>query len=252
MRCLVTGHLGFIGSWLYPSLRQFYDDITGFDLLDGRNILHSHLPPADIVFHLAAQPGVVASMEDPAHTMLTNVFGTTRLCDHYQNARFIFASSGGTIQETIESPYGLSKKVGEDYLKMMHPDAVILRFANVYGSSYLGWGSRSRSVIDKFLREDELTIYGDGSATRTYVHVKDLVRGILSARRWPAGTYCFGTDQHHSVQEIADATGKPIRYEDWRPGELRYSSLENTAPRWEPTIDALSYIEEALCLTSVS
>jgi nucleoside-diphosphate-sugar epimerase len=194
------------------------------------------LPEADTVIHLAAQPGVINSMKDPVNTVNNNITGTVRLLQHYKNAKFIFASSGGTIQETIECPYGLSKFCGEEFVKMMHDNYVILRFANVYGKN-------SRSVIDKFLRDD-ITIYGDGSAMRTYVYIDDLVRGIIQSLNWDKGTYHFGSDQNHSVKEIADLIGKPIIYEDWREGELKNAILKNTTPNWTPKIDVVKYIRE--------
>ena len=180
---LLTGHKGFIGGHLTSDV--------GIDLKDGENILSCPLPDADVVIHLAAQPGVINSMKDPVHTVNNNITGTVRLLNHYKDAKFIFASSGGTIQETIESPYGLSKFCGEKFVKLMSKNYVILRFANVYGHG-------SRSVIDKFLNED-ITIYGDGSAMRTYVHIDDLVRGIKQAIDWPTGTYYFGSEQNYSV-----------------------------------------------------
>lgn len=231
MKTLVTGHRGFIGSYLTKHL----EDYIGMDILDGNNILHADLPKVDLVIHLAAQPGVIRSMQDPMGTFQTNLLGTVRLANHYKDTPFIFASTGGAIQERIESPYGLSKLAAEDYLKMTCSKAVILRFANVYGK-------KSRSVVDKFIN-DRVTIYGDGSATRTYVFIDDLIRGILQARSWEPGSYYFGTDQNYTVQQLAEATGKPITYADWRKGELKYSSLKNTTPDWQSTVDVLDYIK---------
>lgn len=233
MGIVVTGHRGFIGSYLTRNL----DDYVGLDKVEGNDILNCDLPPADVVVHLAAQPGVIASMDDPWQTYLNNVMGTVRLVERCKDAKFIFASTGGAIQEeAAESPYGLSKLACEQFIKLRHPNYVILRFSNIYGKG-------SRSVIDKFLNEDEITIYGDGSATRTYCHVDDLVRGIIQSLDWPKGEYYFGSGQTYTVKQLAEATGKPIKYESWRPGEIRYSSLVNTAIDWTPTIDALDYIK---------
>jgi len=236
MRILVTGHLGFIGSYLLPALKDH--EVIGMDIKEGNDILTADLPDVDLVIHLAAQPGVIRSVEDPEGTFINNLVGTARLAKRYKNTKFIFASTGGAIQERIESPYGLSKLAAEDYIKMTCKEYVILRFANVYGKG-------SRSVVDKFLNGD-ITIYGDGSATRTYVFVDDLVRGIIQAIDWQTGSYYFGTPQNYTVQQLAEATGKPISYADWRPGELRYSSLKNTTPDWESTTDVIDYIHESL------
>lgn len=232
---LVTGHRGFIGSHLTPRVDGWY----GLDITEGRDILNCPLPDASLVIHLAAQPGVIKSMEDPHRTMLVNVQGTVRLCERYRDVPFIFASSGGTIQETIASPYGLSKKMGEDYLRLRHPDAVILRFPNVYGP-------RSRSVVDRFLQEDALTVYGDGSQTRTFVHVDDLCDAILGAFEWRADTYSLGGETT-TVGELAAMTRKRVVHEPWREGELVHSSVPNTAPGWQPTVRLSDYMQAARC-----
>ena len=236
MKVVITGHLGFIGTHLRKHLEG-----QGIDIKEGNDILDCPLPPADVVIHLAAQAGVVESVNDPVGTITTNVTGTVRLLREYKDARFIFASTGGAIQETIASPYGLSKYCAEEFIKLLHTNYVILRFANVYGPN-------SRSVIDKFINED-ITIYGDGSATRTYVHVDDLLRGIIDSIKWPVGSYYFGSNENYTVQELAEATGKPIRHTDWRPGELKHSSLKNTTPNWKPEINAINYIK-TLCRVS--
>jgi nucleoside-diphosphate-sugar epimerase len=234
MKILITGHRGFIGSYLIKKL-----DAIGIDLVEGNDILSCDLPEVDVVIHLAAQPGVVKSFEDPIETTRTNILGTVRLLKHYKNAKFIFASTGGAIQDEIPSPYGWSKYCAEGFVKLLHDNYVILRFANVYGKG-------SRSVADKFLKED-IVIYGDGSATRTYVHIDDLIRGIIMALDWPKGSYFFGSKQNYSVLDIAKATGKPYKFENWRKGELVHSSLKNTTIGWEPTIDVIDYIKQNIC-----
>lgn len=236
MKILVTGHKGFIGSYLTPALKKAGHKVVGMDLKDGQDILDSPLPKVDAVIHLAAQPGVIKSIEDPVNTVKQNVLGTVRLAHRYKNTRFLFASTGGAIQDTIESPYGLSKYCCEEFIKMLCKDYVILRFANIYGKG-------SRSVADKFLQGD-IHIYGDGSATRTYLYVEDLVRGIIQALEWPRGLYKFGSDQTYTVKQIAKAIRKPIEIHPWRTGELKKSSLENTTPDWEATVDLMDYIKE--------
>lgn len=223
--------MGFIGSYLMKEL-----DATGIDLKDGSDILDCFLPDCDIIIHLAAEPGVVRSVGDPYTNARTNILGTIRLAQRYKDKRFIFASSGGTIQETIESPYGLSKKTCEEYIKLICDDYVILRFPNVYGKG-------SRSVVDKFLGEAESTIYGDGSQNRTYGYVEDVVRGIIGSMDWPKGLYKLGSAQNYTVQEIAEMVGKPIRYESERRGELAHSSLPNTTPDWATTKELKEYID---------
>jgi UDP-glucose 4-epimerase len=236
LKILVTGHLGFVGSQLMP----FLPLAEGLDIKEDNDILTCDLPDADVVIHLAAEPGVIKSMEDPITSAKTNIVGTLRLLKHYKDAKFIFASSGGTIQETIESPYGLTKYVGEEYIKMLHDNYVILRFPNVYGKG-------SRSVVDKWLNEDQLTIYGDGKTNRIYAHVDDVVQAILKSLDWPTGqTYKLGTDQRYSVNQIAEAIGKPITHAPVRAGEITHtrSQLENDTPNWEAKVKLMDYIKQ--------
>lgn len=238
MRIVVTGYLGFIGSQLMPHLP---DGTIVLDIKDGNDILTCDLPDADVVIHLAAEPGVVKSMAEPYSSAETNILGTIRLLEHYKDAKFIFASSGGTIQETIESPYGLTKYVGEEYIKLLHDNYVILRFCNVYGKG-------SRSVVDKWLNEDTLTIYGDGKTNRIYGHVSDIVRAIVLSLDWPKGTYKLGSDQRYSVLEIARAIGKPKVHRAPRKGEITHpnSSLPNDTPNWAAEVNVMEYIKENL------
>ena len=235
MNILVTGDMAFVGTRLMPLLK----DAIGLDVKRGvgQNILCAPLPDADVVIHLAAEPGVIASMEDPLKNAKTNILGTIRLLQHYKKAKFIFASSGGTIQESIESPYGLSKYTCEEYIKLLHDNYVILRFPNVYGEG-------SRSVVDKWLSEDELTIYGDGETYRIYAHVDDVVEAIIKSIKWPSGTYKLGTTQRYSVNQIAEAINKPTTHAPARKGEITHdrSWLANTTPNWQAKIQVTDYI----------
>lgn len=234
-RICVTGHMGFVGTALMP----FLPDAAGLDIKEGNDILECELPGADVVIHLAAEPGVVASVADPYKNARTNILGTIRLLQHYKDAKFIFASSGGTIQESIESPYGLSKKTCEEYIKLLTDKYVILRFPNVYGKG-------SRSVVDKWLNEDKLTIYGDGETNRIYAHVSDVVQAILKSLNWDTGTYKLGTTQRYSVNQIAEAIGKPTHHDPPRKGEIIHtnSRLENSTPDWQAKIEVMDYIKE--------
>jgi len=230
-KILITGHMGFIGSYLTKK----FDNFIGLDIKEGNDILTCDLPDADVVIHLAAEPGVVDSVANPLKNARTNILGTVRLAERYKDSKFIFSSTGGAIQEIIISPYGLSKDCCERYIKMLCNNYIILRFPNVYGAG-------SRSVADKFIKND-IVIYGDGSANRTYGYVDDIVNGIIKSLDWKQGTYKLGSDQNYTVLEIAKAVGKPIKFEPKRKGELDHSSLKNTTPDWETTIDLLTYIK---------
>lgn len=229
MKILVTGYRGFIGSHLDIAR------VIGIDKKDNHDILDCELPDTDVVIHLAAETSVINSVKEPFKDAQTNILGTIRLAERYKHARFIYASSGGAIQETVESPYGLSKLTGEDYVKMICDDYVILRFPNIYGPG-------SKSVVDKFINQQVLNIYGDGSSTRDYVYVEDLVRAIEASINWKKGMYSLGAGKSISVLELAQATGKEYKFSDKVPGELQYSKVPNTSP-WQPKQDVIKYIK---------
>jgi UDP-glucose 4-epimerase len=237
-KILITGHLGFIGHALFVSMANSGHYIDGMDIQTGRNILTAELPEADIVIHLAAQSEVVESVKDPMNDALVNIVGTIRLLQHYKNARFIFISSEGAIQETIESPYGMSKLCAEEYIKLLCKDYVILRLPNVYGDPDSG------SVVDLFIN-GEVKVYGNGSQTRDYVHVLDVVDAIKQSLEWVGGTYHLGSLEYHTVQELAETTGKPITYLPKRPGELQHTPTQNNT-EWRPKIEVLDYIKKNL------
>lgn len=249
-KILITGYQGFIGTYLTESF-PVGTEFTGLDIKNGdfQDILTCDLPDADVVIHLAAEPGVVRSVEDPYTNARTNILGTIRLLERYKDAKFIFSSSGGTIQKSIESPYGLSKYVCEEYIKLLHDNYVILRFPNVYGKG-------SRSVADKWINEDTMTIFGDGQTYRIYAHVSDIVEAIKKSVDWePNETYKLGTDQRYTVLEVAryisGLNHKPLYFMPARKGEITHphSELENTTPfyDWEAKINLMEYIKDVIC-----
>lgn len=153
----------------------------------------------DVIVHLAANTGVGPSVEDPRQDLLANVVGTFNYLEAARQTgirRFIFASSGAPIGECVPpiheemaphpvSPYGASKLAGEGYcstyFRTYGVETVGLRFGNVYGP---GSGHKN-SVIAKFIRNairgEPLEIYGDGSQTRDFIYIGDLICAIRRA-----------------------------------------------------------------------
>lgn len=149
------------------------------------------------VVHLAANTGVQPSIVDPKFDCENNIIGTLNcLQSSVENnvKKFVFASSGAPLGNQIPplheemvarpvSPYGASKLAGEAYLNAYYHsyglNSAALRFSNVYGP-----GSNSKaSVIAKFIKlilnEQPIEIYGDGSQTRDFIYVEDLVEAIV-------------------------------------------------------------------------
>jgi UDP-glucose 4-epimerase len=157
----------------------------------------------DVMVHLAANTGVGPSVADPRSDCITNVIGTLNCLEAARQQRvprFIFASSGapaGECQPPITedlpprpvSPYGASKLAGEGYCSAYYRsfgvDTVALRFGNVYGE----FSGHKDSVVAKFIRRlitgQPLEIYGDGSQTRDFIYIQDLVKAIRLAAGVP-------------------------------------------------------------------
>jgi UDP-glucose 4-epimerase len=180
---------------------------------------------ADVIVHLAANTGVAPSVENPRADCQTNVIGTLNYLEAARTnnvSRFVFASSGAPVGECNPpiheelpahpvSPYGASKLAGEGYCSAYKRtygiDTVALRFGNVYGP---GSGHKS-SVVAKFIRRamerKPLEIYGDGSQTRDFIYVDDLIKAILlAATRENVGGEIFqiATNTETTVGDIAE------------------------------------------------
>lgn len=221
---LITGHRGFIGSRLFKEL-----DAVGIDVREGYNLLTCSLPKADVVYHLAAQSDVVASWDDPLHD-LDNIRITARIVKAYPDAKIIYANSCASVERT--SPYGFSKWASGEYLKCFHSNYVSCIFPNIFGEG-------SRSVVDIFKGKDEVTVYGDGKQTRDYVHVDDLVQGLIKAKDWACGEYFMGSGHSTSVLELAK--GKNITFAPARK-EAYEVVVPNTTPNWKPIINVFDYL----------
>lgn len=187
---------------------------------------------ADAIVHLAANTGVEPSLNDPRADCETNVLGTLNVLEAARAAgdpRVVFASSGaplGHVEPPIHeeiaphpaSPYGASKLAGEGYCSAyFHSfgvETVVLRFGNVYGplSGHKG------SVVARFFKDAyagrPLEIHGDGSQTRDFIFIDDLVKAIrLAAVRAGIGGEAFqiATNSECTIHALADAVIDVLR-----------------------------------------
>jgi len=202
---------------------------TGLELVVGdvrdRQAVDAAASGADVIVHLAARTGVIPSVQDPLGDCETNVIGTLNCLEaarHRSVSRFVFASSGAPIgnrepplhEEMAPrpvSPYGASKLAGEGYCSAYHGSyglgTVALRFSNVYGPL----SGKKESVVARFVRQaldgEPLVVYGDGSQTRDYLYVGDLVRCIVAAGRSSLGGELFqvATGKETPLNELLDA-----------------------------------------------
>lgn len=209
----------------------------------------------EYVFHLAALPRVQFSIEYPLESHDVNVTGTWNTLIAAKNAgvkRFVFASSSSVYgdQPTLpsrenhptspQSPYGLQKCIGEQYTRMAYTlyglPTVSLRFFNAYGSRQDPQSAYALVTIKFLFQKKEgtpLTITGDGTQTRDFTHVSDIVRAThLAATSASVGAgevINIGAGRGVSVNRIAELIGGPSVY---------------IAPRVEPH-DTLADISQA-------
>ena len=207
----------------------------------------------DVVVHLAAMTSVPFSVSNPNFTYDTNVAGTLNLlisCAEEKVGKFVFISSCAVygepeclpVNETCPtspiSPYAESKLAAEHFCLGFHEKqllkSVVLRLFNVYGSrqgvnDYSGVITR---FIDRSRQGLPLIIYGDGSQTRDFVHVCDVVEAVLSSLEnsdAEGEVFNIGSGAPISVLELAkavlDLTGLnlEILYDEPRLGDIKYS-----------------------------
>ena len=272
MRSLVTGGAGFIGSHVVEALLARGDEVHVVDdLSTGKRTnvpaaaeLHvrdvreplddlAGLVRPDTIVHLAAQADVRVSIAEPARDAAINVVGTVNVLEAARSAgaRIVFASTGGAIygeclrpareddpREPL-SPYGTAKLAGEEYLasysRLYGATHVALRFGNVYGPRQDPHGEAG--VVAIFLGRlrdgEQCRIFGDGTQTRDYVYVGDVVRAVTAAIEGNAGgVFNVGTGTETSVLElyeacrlVAGSVAAPV-HEQARPGELARSVLD--------------------------
>jgi UDP-glucose 4-epimerase len=198
----------------------------------------------EAVFHLAAQMDVRKSMADPGFDARLNVVGTLNVLEAATRLgaeRFLFTSTGGAIygegagrEDELpfgegarclpDSIYGQSKLAAEGYVGLYGRtrglEASVVRLANVYGPRQDPKLEAGVIAIFSGLARDggRPTVYGDGKQTRDYVHVADVVAGILAAdASGKPGPFNLGTGVETSVLELAEAIGRLSGRDDFEP-----------------------------------
>lgn len=263
---LVTGGAGFIGSHLVEALLpenevRVLDDLSSGDAsrvpgaaelvradVRDRDRLARAMADVDVVFHEAAQVSVERSVAAPRESHSVNVTGTLGLLEAARavGARVVLASSAAVygppeavpVDESAPkeptSPYGVEKLAADHYARLYADlydlPTVVLRYFNVYGPGHSG-GAYS-GVIDVFTEQaragEDLTVHGDGSQTRDFVHVSDVVRANLRAATTDAVGEAFnvGTGRSVTIRELAelvrDGLGSPsdVVHTDPRQGDI--------------------------------
>ena len=308
MRVVVTGGAGFIGSALVDQLVKRGDQVLVIDNFsagseknleeaknasakeliiencDIRNLETTKLITdygPSVIFHLAAQVDVRASVEDPLNDLETNLVGLIRVLEggrKAETAKIVLASSGGTIYGEPDSkqlplnedapwnplsPYGVSKLAGglyvNAYSSLYGLRGTTLALANVYGPRQDPHGEAGVVAIfaGKLLNGEPCTIYGTGMQTRDFVYVDDVASAFVAAIESGDGKLLnIGTGTETSIQylyeEMALASGIESAPEKGaeRSGEIERSSLDPSLAKkilgWTPQTNLRDGIHSTL------
>ena len=227
MRALITGGAGFIGSHLAEALlvsghgvlvidnlsTGSMDNIAhlkgrpGFeyyiDTVENEGLLAELIDRADVVFHFAAAVGVKLIVEQPVHTIETNVHGTEVVLKHAVKKKklVVVASTSEVYGKSIDVPfredsdlvlgptpkhrwaYACSKALDEflalAYWKERKLPVIIVRFFNTVGPRQTGqYGMVIPNFVRQALAGEPITVFGDGTQCRAFTHVADVVRAL--------------------------------------------------------------------------
>jgi len=277
--------LGKVCTYSEMSSNEISDSPAGVELIIG-DILDEQLSldvsqGIDVIVHLAANTGVGPSVEDPRSDCYANVIGTFNYLEAARKngvPRFVFASSGapaGEVEPPIHeelpshpvSPYGASKLAGEGYCSAYKHsfgiDTVALRFGNVYGPGSL----HKSSVVAKFIRRalngETLEIFGDGTQTRDFIYIDDLIEAaMLAATIKDIGgeTFQIATNRETTVGEMSEQlvgimeskgiSGIKVVNAEMRVGDVKRNYSDTTKARtrlgWQPRTDLKDGLEQTI------
>ena len=226
----------------------------------------------DYVFHLAAESRLQPAIENPIQAVQKNCVGTTVMLQCAREAgvkRFVYSSTssgyGNNPYPNVETqpddclnPYSASKIAGEKFCKMYTDlyglETVTLRYFNVFGERSPARGQYA-PVIGIFQRQrdadESLTIVGDGSQRRDFIHVKDVARANYLAATVPlkgheGEVFNVGSANPYSIQQIADSISDNQTYIPKRSGEMETTFADITkigeVMGWKPEIDVIDWI----------
>lgn len=241
---------------LQPHIKKGRINFLRGDIRDG-SFVQDSVQGVDAIIHLAAIASVPFSVENPVLTNEVNVNGTLNLlraavkndvkkflfvssCAVYGDPKYLPIDEKHSLQPL--SPYAASKVAVEYYCRAFTRtyglETVILRLFNVYGSRQREDDSYSGVItvfMKKLIREEPLTVYGDGEQTRDFVHVNDVSEAVLLALEHKSGdneVFNVGSGRETSVNRLAEllikiSGRKPeVVYEEARPGDVKRSCAD--------------------------
>jgi UDP-glucose 4-epimerase len=289
---LISGGAGFIGSHLADALVEDNDVTVLDDLSHGQRahvpdeatfvqgdvndetVLDEAMRDTDVVFHQAAQVSVDRSVDAPQRSHATNVDATLSLLERARDhdVRVVLASSCAVyghpeslpIPESAPldptSPYGLEKLTVDHYARLYNDlydlETVALRYFNVYGPRQAG-GDYSGVIsifLDQAADDEPLTVHGEGTQTRDFIHVSDVVRANLLAATTDAVGEAFnvGTGRETSVIELAETIREvmdaesDIVHTDPRAGDIERSCADTSKAAAGLGFEATTALDEGI------
>ena len=244
----------------FPSVEFHRSCITN------RNAVFAAIEGARYVFHLAAMVSVPESMKKPHECVDINVTGLLNVLDaarEHGAEKVVYSSSAAvygdnpvspktvSMRPIPKSPYGITKLDGEYYLQMYNQEyglgTASLRYFNVFGPGQDPNSHYAAAIpifVSKALKNEPLTVFGDGLQTRDFVFVKDVVLANVLAAKTPLaiGVYNVARGESITIKEMAELviqqteSTSELIYAEERPGDIKHSlaSIEETK-------DALSF-----------
>lgn len=288
-RALITGGAGFIGSHLSELLLEkgytvtIIDDLStgrfeniehlvanpnfhfAIDTITNTSVLDRLVSECDVIFHLAAAVGVMLIVEQPVHTITTNIIGTEAVLQaalRYR-AKVLIASTSEVYGKGNQIPfredddvvlgptcrsrwgYAASKMVDEflalAYFREKNLPVVPFRLFNVVGPRQTGqYGMVIPRFVTQALKGEALTVFGNGQQSRTFLHVHDAVNAIVALAESPQAVgevFNIGATDEISMETLATSVISLVQ-EYQQDGKV--PSVQHDDPNWKP-LEYISY-----------